>query len=125
MIRPYPGDKDAATARSVRGIYNFLCCNPRCGAVCPGTFVPVLTCEGKCSCWRAKPAHFVGHLPAVCKGQRSYFPVLGFHRPLEPLALQAKASLNENISYSLLKTACQAESTHQCNLAPEAFTHSL
>src|SRR5258708_1673346 len=28
-----------------------------------GTCVPVLTCEGKCSCWRAKPAHFVGHLP--------------------------------------------------------------
>ena len=26
--------------------------------------VPVLTLEGKCSCWRAKPAHFVGHLPA-------------------------------------------------------------
>ncbi len=23
----------------------------------------MLTCEGKCSCWRAKPAHFVGHLP--------------------------------------------------------------
>src|SRR5437588_7026435 len=40
---------------------------------------------------------------AVCKGQRSYFPVLGFHRPLEPLALQAKASLNEKISHSLLE----------------------
>jgi hypothetical protein len=23
----------------------------------------VLTLEGKCSYWRAKPAHFVGHLP--------------------------------------------------------------
>src|SRR5260370_42269256 len=30
-----------------------------------GTCVPVLTCEGKCSCWRAKPAHFVGHLQSV------------------------------------------------------------
>jgi hypothetical protein len=35
----------------------------RWGAVCPGTFIPVLTFEGKCSCWRAKPAHFVGYLP--------------------------------------------------------------
>ncbi len=24
MIRPYPDDKDAVSARSVRGIYNFL-----------------------------------------------------------------------------------------------------
>src|SRR6266487_4416876 len=23
----------------------------------------LLMIEGKCSCWRAKPAHFVGHLP--------------------------------------------------------------
>src|SRR5436853_7734848 len=40
---------------------------------------------------------------AVWKGQRSSFPVLGFHRPLEPLALQVKASLNEKISHSLLE----------------------
>ncbi len=25
----------------------------------------LLMIEGKCSCWRAKPAHFVGHLPAA------------------------------------------------------------
>src|SRR5260370_558737 len=30
-----------------------------------GTCVPVLTCEGKCSCWRAKPAHFVGNLTRI------------------------------------------------------------
>ncbi len=28
-----------------------------------GTCVPVVTCEGKCSCRRTKSAHFVGHLP--------------------------------------------------------------
>ncbi len=31
---------------------------------------PLLTCEGKCSCWRAKPAHFVGHLPAISMSNR-------------------------------------------------------
>jgi hypothetical protein len=25
MIRPYPDDKDAVSARSVRGMYNLLC----------------------------------------------------------------------------------------------------
>jgi len=63
MIKPYPDDKDAVSAQSVWVIYNFLCWHPRCGAVFPGTFVPVLMWEGKCSCGRAKPAHFVGHLP--------------------------------------------------------------
>jgi hypothetical protein len=29
----------------------------------PGDFGPVLTFEGNCSVLRAKPAHFVGHLP--------------------------------------------------------------
>src|SRR6266581_8716736 len=28
-------------------------------------FMSVLTLEGKCLCWRAKPAHLGGHLPAV------------------------------------------------------------
>src|SRR5260221_9242733 len=37
----------------------------RCGAVCPGKFVPVLTTLGKCSCLRAKPAHIPGHLPGL------------------------------------------------------------
>jgi hypothetical protein len=40
---------------------------------------------------------------AVCKGQRSHFSLLGFHWLLEPLALQAKAYLNENISRWLLQ----------------------
>src|SRR6266568_4954276 len=31
---------------------------------------PLLTCEGKCSCWRAKPAHFVGHLPIASQGKQ-------------------------------------------------------
>ena len=44
-------------------IYIFREKYTRWGAVFPGNFVPVLTCEGKCSCWRAKPAHFIGHLP--------------------------------------------------------------
>ena len=39
MIRPYPDDKDAMSARSVRVIYNFLCQYPRCGAVYPGTLI--------------------------------------------------------------------------------------
>ena len=43
---------------------------PRCGAVCPGTFTPVLKIEGKCSRLRAKPAHFVGHLPILHKSAR-------------------------------------------------------
>jgi hypothetical protein len=37
----------------------------RGGAISPGTFVPVLTLEGKCFCWRAKPAHLGGHLPHI------------------------------------------------------------
>ena len=38
--------------------------HPRYGAVCPGTVLQVLILEGKCFCWRAKPAHIGGHLPA-------------------------------------------------------------
>lgn len=34
-------------------------------ALFPGTFVPVLTWEGKCSCRRAKPASFGSHLPVA------------------------------------------------------------
>jgi hypothetical protein len=45
------------------GIYKVSMEEARCGAVCPGNFVPVLTCEGKCSRLRAKLAHMVGHLP--------------------------------------------------------------
>jgi hypothetical protein len=45
--------------------------NTRCGAVCPGSFVLVLTLEGKCLRRRAKPAHLEGHLPHTSSG---YFP---------------------------------------------------
>src|SRR6266702_5202606 len=48
-------------------IYIFREKYTRWGAVFPGNFVPVLTCKGKCSCWRAKPAHFIGHLPVFCQ----------------------------------------------------------
>src|SRR5258708_11051517 len=48
-------------------------------------------------------------LEAVRKGQRSHFPLLGFHWLLEPLALQAKAHLNENISYWLLEWLARAK----------------
>src|SRR5437764_9928598 len=47
----------------------------RRGAVCPGTFVPVLMSEGKCLHWRAKSAHLGGHLPrgthSGCEGDVS------------------------------------------------------
>ena len=36
------------------GIYNFQFQYPRCGAVCPGMFLPVLMIGGKCFCFRAK-----------------------------------------------------------------------
>ncbi len=44
-------------------IYKVSMEEARWGAVCPDTFAPVLMSEGKCSCRRAKLAHFVGHLP--------------------------------------------------------------
>ena len=47
-------------------------------------------------------------LEAVRKGQRSHFPLLGFHWLLESLALQAKAQLNKNISYWLLEWLARA-----------------
>src|SRR6266496_1431998 len=54
-------------------IYIFREKYTRWGAVFPGNFVPVLTCEGKCSCWRAKPAHFIGHLPVGSRNP-THFP---------------------------------------------------
>ncbi len=42
---------------TLRGFY------PRCEVVFPSSLVPVLIWEGKCSCRRAKPAHFGCHLP--------------------------------------------------------------
>jgi len=38
-------------------MYNFQFQYPRCGAVCPGMFLPVLMTLGKCFCFRAKAAH--------------------------------------------------------------------
>jgi len=52
-------------SESVQVIYNFLWWHPRCGGVCPGSFVLVLTLEGKCLRRRAKPAHLEGHLPQL------------------------------------------------------------
>jgi hypothetical protein len=44
-------------------IYKISMEEARCGAVCPGTFMPVLMIGVKCSPFRAKAAHFSGHLP--------------------------------------------------------------
>ena len=50
-------------SRRAHVIYTFQKEYTRCGAIFPGTFVPVLTSEGKCLRRRAKPAHLGGHLP--------------------------------------------------------------
>jgi len=59
-------------------MYSICMDEARCGAVCPGKFVPVLKTLGKCSCLRAKPAHISGHLPD------------GIHRQLEWLKYALK-----------------------------------
>jgi hypothetical protein len=46
-----------------RFIYTIPCRYPRCGALCPGTCIPVLMFRVKCSCFRAKAAHMSRHLP--------------------------------------------------------------
>src|SRR2546425_6943257 len=43
-------------------IDNFQRKSTRWRALFPGTFLPVLMIGGKCSCLRAKAAHFSGHL---------------------------------------------------------------
>jgi hypothetical protein len=60
-------------------------------------------------------------LEAVRKGQRSHFPLLGFHWLLEPLALQAKAHLNENISYWLLEWLARAKQLINATWLQKAF----
>jgi hypothetical protein len=62
-----------------------------------------------------------GILEAVRKGQRSHFPLLGFHLLLEPLALQAKAHLNENISYWLLEWLAMAKQLINATWLQRAF----
>src|SRR2546421_1878761 len=57
-------------------IYTFPFQSPRCGAGCPGMFLPVLMTLGKCSCFRAKAAHISGHLPR--KWQNPGFLFRGF-----------------------------------------------
>jgi len=57
-------------------IYTFPFQSPRCGAGCPGMFLPVLMTLGKCSCFRAKAAHISGHLPQ--KWQNPGFLFRGF-----------------------------------------------
>jgi RimJ/RimL family protein N-acetyltransferase len=52
-------------------MYSISMDEARCGGACPGKFVPVLKTLGKCSCFRAKPAHFsavahFGGLLPVC-----------------------------------------------------------
>ncbi len=54
---------EGSSLRSDTPIYKIPMEKARWGAVCPGTFVPVLTLEGKCLRRRAKPAHLGGHLP--------------------------------------------------------------
>ncbi len=61
------------------------------------------------------------HLEAVRKGQRSHFPLLGFHRLLELLALQAKAHLNENISSWLLEWLARAKQLINATWLQKAF----
>jgi Gpi18-like mannosyltransferase len=63
----------------------------------------------------------ITHLEAVRKGQRSHFPLLGFHWLLEPLALQAKAHLNENISYWLLEWLARAKQLINATWLQKAF----
>jgi len=62
-----------------------------------------------------------GAVEAVRKGQRSHFPLLGFHWLLEPLALQAKAHLNENISSWLLEWLARAKQLINATWLQKAF----
>ena len=58
---------------------------------------------------------------AVREGLGSHFPLLGFHWLLEPLALQAKAHLNENISYWLLEWLARAKQLINATWLQKAF----
>src|SRR5258707_12028513 len=60
-------------------------------------------------------------LKVVRRGDRSHFPLLGFHWLLEPLALQAKAHLNENISYWLLEWLARAKQLINATWLQKAF----
>src|SRR5260370_40897046 len=64
-------------------------------------------------------------LEAVRKGQRSHFPLLGFHWLLEPLALQAKAHLNKNISYWLLEWLARANQLINATCSKRLFVQPL
>ncbi len=52
-------------------IYKVSMEEARWEALCPGTLALLLTIGGKCSCLRAKPAHFSGHLPLPVPGSTS------------------------------------------------------
>ena len=45
-------------------IYKMVMEKARWEGISPVAFMSVLTLEGKCSCLRANPAHFVGYLPS-------------------------------------------------------------
>src|SRR5260370_265414 len=70
------------TRRLIRQvIYIDFSQHPRYGAVCPGTVLQVLILEGKCLCWRAKPAHLGWHLPLL---PHRYDGVPTFYLPYAP-----------------------------------------
>ena len=82
-------------------IYNFQFQYPRCGAVCPAMFLPVLMIGGKCLCFRAKAAHISGHLPIVIQlftDAADFFAVrqnmLGIKARAEGVAPISQAILN-------------------------------
>src|SRR5258708_40182179 len=62
-----------------------------------------------------------GALEAVRKGLGSQFLLWGLHWLLEPLALQAKAHLNENISYWLLEWPARAKQLTNATWLQKAF----
>jgi hypothetical protein len=58
-------------------IYKMVMEKARWEGISPVAFMSVLTLEGKCLCWRARPAHLAGHLPdslAVCQRLRNFAP---------------------------------------------------
>ena len=83
----------------MRPIYSIAMNEARCGAVCHRKFVPVLKIGGKCSCVRAKPAHFPGHLPPTIrlKNRRTFalFTTWLFFRKEEDLKAEELETLQQ------------------------------
>ena len=69
----FSGGRHWSRASQKRPIYSISMDEARCGGACPGKFVPVLMIGGKCSCFRAKPAHFSGQLPVISEKSVSHF----------------------------------------------------